>query len=199
VITTVHGFPTLEGGRQLPANPRPVQEVETFEPAKVKQLSIIVQHIILGSQAMVDFLQYDRELAREAGVESLCVEISGILEGDKFDRVVDTVEEAVQKNTAVTLSREGLARVRRIESLLAEAQNNISRFTPGGILAKFTQERRAGARQVPGELGQRWLPVMRNNLGATNQAPSVVSIVSMIFLGAIAVTLIVYAATTGRK
>jgi hypothetical protein len=197
MIDTIRGFPTPYDGRKWMANPNPPQEVETFDQPRVKELGGIVQHILLASQAMVDLLQYDRELAREVGVESFCVEISGILEGDKFDRVVATVEEAVQKNTAVTISREGLARVRRLESLLAEAQRNISRFTPGGLLTTFTQERRAGVLQAPSELGQKWLPVLRNNLGVSDQAKPM-DLLSMVVFGAIVVTLIVYAATTEK-
>jgi hypothetical protein len=197
MITSPHGFPALDVGRQGLANQSPVQEVETFNQDKVKELNCIVQYVLLGSQAMVDFLQYDRDLAREAGVESLCVEISAILEGDKFDRVVDAIGEAVQNNTAVTLSRRGLARVRRMESLLAEVQKNIGRFTPSGILAQFTQERRADVPQV----GQRWAPVLRNDLGALGQEKSTGTfpVGYLILVGAIALTLIVYAATTHGK
>jgi hypothetical protein len=177
---TVHKFPSQDGARQWLANQAPPPEVEVFDRDKVKELQAVVQHVFQGSSVLVDFLQADRELARKAGIESLCIEITAILEGGKFDRVMDTLEEAVQKNTPVTLTKDGLSRIRRLESLLAEADRNIGRFVPGRMLS--------GKKTGSGELGQQLLISIDPLLMG-----------SMIVLGVIGVTLIVYAVVTDRK
>ena len=177
--TAVHKFPSQDGGRQWLANPAPPPEVEVFDRDKTKELHGVVRQVFHGSTVLVDFLQADRELARKSGIESLCIEITAILEGGKFDRMVDTLEEAVQKNISVTLTKEGLSRVRRLESLLAEADRNIGRFVPSRMLS---------GKASSGQLGQQSLISMDPLLMG-----------SMVVLGVIGVTLIVYAVVADRK
>lgn len=72
-----------------------------------------------------------RDVARLAGVETLAIEMSSILEGGRLQAMVDTLHESamIESDTAhVTL--DGLDVMRRAEMLLAEAIRNMDRYAP---------------------------------------------------------------------
>lgn len=121
---------SLRACRQ-PAAPLP-PGMQVFDQARTRDLLAVLNHVLAAGRALIEFIDSDRNLARTAGVETIGIEVASILGGDRIGRLVDTIEESLSRNEPVSLSQEGLAELRRLERLLAEASNNIDRFTNAG-------------------------------------------------------------------
>lgn len=183
----LHRFPFPNPGTNWSPDTPISMEAETFEPARAAELNDAVQNLIRQSEVILDLLQSDRDLVRRIGIESLCVEIIAILEGDKFDRVASAVEESAQKNKPLTLTRDGLSRIRRLEVLVAEADRNIGRFVP------VRQSRGSNL----GSLGQASSPGQMD--GFFMGAMVVLGALAVTILGAVAVTYIISTTKADRR
>lgn len=137
----MHKFPGM-GAAPLPALEKaPI--LEPFDPPRTKDLYLAAHAALSGSESLLDFIDSSRDLARQAGIESIGIEILAILQGSRFSRVIDALQDAVQKNGPVQLTREGLQTFRRVESLLAEAGQNLKKFSDGDFTIIDNLEARA--------------------------------------------------------
>ncbi len=121
-----------EKERELVFNVREPKVLEKFEFERGQSLLVVAQRITTGCKALLEFIHANRDLARQSGIETIAIELTTSLEGEGFERILDTLEEAAGQGEPVHLTTEGLARLRRMETLLAEASANINRFTYGG-------------------------------------------------------------------
>jgi hypothetical protein len=128
-----------------------------------------------GEARLVEFVDSDRDLASAAGVETIAIELSAMLEAGAMDRVLDALEHAAAKGRPVDLTLQGLGKLRRAEGLLSEAASRIRRHTGG------TPDLGASGAVARGRLG-----------AARADAPDLVLLIPLIGLGAIAVLLILF-------
>jgi hypothetical protein len=162
-------FPKGESGgskeRELAFNLRGPQKLEKFELGQSQDLLFVAQRVTSGCKALLEFIDLNRDLSRKAGIETIAIELSTSLEGEGFERIMDALEEASAEGKPVHLSMDGLARLRRMEALLAEASSNINRFTQGGHrLAEVAQARAAREserRRLEIQLAERRLDALR--------------------------------------
>lgn len=144
---TVHQFPG-SGGEEQPRKPvfsRPPNPLESFTPEQSVDLLEVARHSLSGAEALLDFVHENRELARHSGIETIAVELLAIMQGDRFSRVIDALDESAKEGIPVELTAEGLATLRRVESLLAESSANIRKFTEGDFTVMEIVENRARA------------------------------------------------------
>lgn len=110
--------------------------LDSVDQVDAKSLRGILKYVVEGGKALVEFVDYNRDEARRAGVESLAVELSGILAARRLDDIQDALSEvSLSGNTSI--SKEGLSYLRRAEKLLAEANSTLLKITgstpiPGG-------------------------------------------------------------------
>lgn len=127
----VHKFPLAENHKdglgQVPSTPPVIVSLGNTEGSELLKIS---RDVLRRGRSLVDFLDSHRDVARQAGVETLAVEISGVLEGGRLQAVVDTLEESSRREATAQVSMEGFDAMRRVETLLAEAVRNIDRFSP---------------------------------------------------------------------
>lgn len=127
----VHKFPLAENHRDgLGPPPAQAPVVVSLGNVESSELLKISRDVLRRGRSLVDFLDSHRDVARQAGVETLAVEISGVLEGGRLQAVVDTLEESSRREATAQVSMEGFDAMRRVETLLAEAVRNIDRFSP---------------------------------------------------------------------
>ncbi len=169
MTAVVHSFPFLGSVRSPARNQMSASaiEMEEFSPSAVVELNTTIQSILERADIVLDLLQSDRDVVRRMGIESLCVELIVILEGDKFSRVASAVQNAAANGESLLLTRDGLTRVRRLEAILAEAERAIGRSASG--------------RRSMGAIGQ--------SSGDSGQMSGVL-MGSMIVLGTVVVTVI---------
>lgn len=125
-------FPIKAKPSSAPPPPPSIRPAATFESIDIQnaqEMLKLLQGIMTESDRLLDFVDTHRDVARQAGIESIGIEISSMLEGEKLDAVVDALETAVEKGVPANISQQGLARIRRIERLVAEAASNITRFS----------------------------------------------------------------------
>jgi hypothetical protein len=89
-----------------------------------------VSKAVLGKAAELrDFISDHRDLARQAGIETIAAEVSGMLDGERLRRVHDALAESVARDRPARLTEEGLGQLRRAEAMLADAAKQIARHT----------------------------------------------------------------------
>jgi hypothetical protein len=110
-------------------SPLPAMDSYSYEDTvDLYQIAVSVKR---KSEELIKFVDENRAVARSAGIEILAVQVGAILEGDRLQRVMDALEDAVYRRTAVTLTRDGVDKIHRIEKLTADADQVIIGFMNG--------------------------------------------------------------------
>lgn len=152
--------------RELAFNIREPRVLEKFELGQGQNLLGVAQKVISGCKALLEFIHANRDLSRQAGIETIAIELQASLENEGFERVLDTLEESAAEGKPVHLSIEGLGRLRRMETLLAEASSNINRFTHGGHrlaeVAHARATRQAERNRLKLEVAEKRLAALRD-------------------------------------
>jgi len=151
--------------RELTSGVREPKVLEKFDLGRSQDLLVVVQRITSGCQALLEFIHANRDLSRKAGIETIAIELAASLEGEPFERIMDALEEAAGSGEELHLTTEGLARLRRMETLLAEASNNINRFTYGGQrlaeVARARADREVGRAKLGLKVAEKRLEALR--------------------------------------
>jgi hypothetical protein len=122
----LHSFPRPEPGRPGSA---PRTRLADLSQEESLELLGVSDAVLAKAVQLRDFVVDHRDLARQAGIETISSEISGLLDGGRLQRVHDALGEAVSKNQPARLTEEGLSQLRRAEAILADAARQISRHT----------------------------------------------------------------------
>lgn len=137
VMGAVLKFPiqrSLSFSAPLPQTP----PLEPLDPEKTQRLLGVANDVVQGSRILVNFLDTHRSVARAAGIEALTVELSGIIDGRRIEPITDALDESARHGRSAEISAEGFYYLKRAEKLLAEAHEDLARFTgtqvPGGAI-----------------------------------------------------------------
>lgn len=153
--------PAPDAGKSFAIRARALPSLQKFDIEATKGLLVICQAVIDQAKELLSFVDGNRILAKQAGIETIAIELSGILEGGGLDRILASLENSALKDRAAEITLEGLARLRRAETLLAEANNNIAKFTGRWKGDPMEREALSGddqeKSQVTGDL-MLWLP-----------------------------------------
>jgi hypothetical protein len=154
----------LSASGELP--PSPI--LEQLDSEKTRTLLHIAKSVREGGRVLVHFLDTHRAVARVAGIESLAVELSGVIDSRRLDSVVDTLEEAASQGKPADISTEGLFYLKRAEKLLAEANAELMSYTGSMPDERFLVESRRGGAALGASIGQ---------AGQQNNTPIIVALV----------------------
>jgi len=124
--------------RSSPAPLPQTPPLEPLDPEKTVRLLGVANDVVQGSRILVNFLDTRRSVARAAGIEALTVELSGIIDGRRIEPITDALDESARMDKPAEISAEGFYYLKRAEKLLAEAHEDLARFTgsqvPGGSI-----------------------------------------------------------------
>lgn len=96
---------------------------DVIDRGNSKLLLETARYVIDSSKTLVEFMADNRRLARQMGIDTVIVELSGILASGKLDRVQDALEETVALGAETKLTIEGLSYLKRAEKLVAERKS----------------------------------------------------------------------------
>lgn len=96
---------------------------------KAKHLLGVCQTVMEGSSELTDFVDKNRKLSRDVGIETIAIELAGIIDGGRLGDVRVLLDNGVKTGNPMMISPELEGRIRRGQSLLAEASNEISKGT----------------------------------------------------------------------
>lgn len=165
---TLHKFPVPGGGKRAQVRPPPV--FETFSPERTNELLEVAQGAIATAQILLDFVHDNRDVAHQAGIETIAIEMASIIQGERWNGLVDALEEAVQSGRPLELTRDGLSILRRMEALIAESSMNMRKFTEGDFtvmeLVEIRARRDADAQRAYLEMEERRISGIRNELAS---------------------------------
>jgi hypothetical protein len=146
--------------KELALNLRPPMAFETIDRENTQSLLKVVQGILEKSKELIDFVDADREVARKAGVETIAIELSVMMFSDRLDRVLDALESSAARGKPSQISMEGLANIRRMERLLAEANSQIVKNTGKASLPAPQSVMLAQAVQKESSDTWFWMPIL---------------------------------------
>jgi hypothetical protein len=175
-------FPGQKGGgdpaaaKALALGFRPPPDLQRFDERTAVDLMRLCRSVMDGEARLVEFVDSDRDLASAAGVETIAIELSAMLEAGAMDRVLDALEHAAAKGRPVDLTLQGLGKLRRAEGLLSEAASRIRKHT--------------GCAPDLGASGT--IVGSRMGVSRPTDAPDLILLIPLIGLGAIAVLLILF-------
>ena len=145
MTAALHTFPLAGRARDLSAAPperRAVSKVprywsvvQSLDAQGAQGLLGVARSIVSRSHALVDYVDRERKEARKAGVETIAIELSAILEGGRMGDVEDALEEALSAGRTPEVTLEGFAKLRRAEHFLGEADRTISEWAESPVLA----------------------------------------------------------------
>jgi hypothetical protein len=118
-VTNILRFPG-QAEKPSPPPPAPLPPLDTFDAEHTRTLGSILGTALHEAKVLVDFVHQDRAAASRAGMEGVGVEIAALLDSDKFSKMKTALFEAVRLGDGVTLTHDGLARLHRLEALVAE-------------------------------------------------------------------------------
>lgn len=121
-------------GPTEPGNP-PLPVMDSYDYDETVALYQIASSVKKKGEDLGTFVDQNRQVARQAGIEMVTVQITSILEGDKFQRVMDSLEDAVYRRSPISLTRDGADKVHRLEKLIAEADGTIIQHMTGRSIA----------------------------------------------------------------
>lgn len=121
-------------------------KLDSFSYDETVDLYQIATSVKKRAEDLVTFVDQNRQIARQAGMEILAVQLNSTLEGERFQRIIDALEDAVYRRVPVSLTRDGTDKVHRMERLIADADTAISNFMSG--------------RKIDPVMGQVALPLM---------------------------------------
>lgn len=166
--TAVHRFPLSGGGKGLSQAPSPATAFATFDPNSASELLVAARSALSTADLLLNFVHNNRSIARQAGVETIIIEIFAVMQGESFNGVIDALEEAGTTGQPLNLSHGGLTTLRRIEALIAEASMNMRRFTDGDFsvmeLSAGRAKAEADSQRAYLEMEERRLDHMRAEL-----------------------------------
>jgi hypothetical protein len=127
------------GGKPPPAEtPLPltskgttVPKLSSYDYDETVNLYQIATSVKKKAEDLILFVEQNRSVARQAGIEMLAVQLTSILEGEKFQRVVDSLEDSVYRRIPVALTQAGVDKVHRMERLIADADHVIVNYMNG--------------------------------------------------------------------
>lgn len=145
MMGAVHSFPVVSyPGRDdraqafpSPSIPRFWSEVQALGPQEAENLLGTTKNIIQKSRTLVDYVDRNRREARRAGVETIGIQLSLILESGRLDGVRTALEEGIRTGTISNISLDGFSRLRRAEHLVAEADRSIAEYVETPVEASM--------------------------------------------------------------
>lgn len=109
-----------------------VPALDVFDPEQTKTLSAVLERAQAKAEVLIGLVHADRELASAMGIEGIAIEVLAIQGSERFVRVKDALEEAARTGASVTLTHDGLGKLHRLEALVSEGEQQLSRFTESG-------------------------------------------------------------------
>jgi hypothetical protein len=173
----VFRFPSLGNAAIKPAAslPPPITpSVDLFDAAQAKTLHAVLEHSVEKGKVLTGMVREDRELASQAGLEGIGIEISALLDTERFIRTRAALEEAVRLGDGATITHEGLGRLHRLEALVAEGSQVLGRYQGRG---KAVLGRQLG------------------NTGSATGSPDLVLLATVLGLSAVIITLAAFLVT----
>lgn len=151
-----------------PVPPPPSAPLTTFDYDRTAELFGAARNSISTAELLLNFVHTNRNAARQAGVETVVIEMFAVMQGESFSGVVDAIEEAARSGHPLHLSQGGLATLRRIEGLTAEAMANMRKFADGDFtvmeLAADRASLEADSQKAYLAMEERRLDMMRREL-----------------------------------
>jgi hypothetical protein len=103
--------------------------LDVIDRGNSKLLLETARYVIDKSKILIEFMTENRLLARQLGLDTVIVELSGIEASGKLESIKDALEETVASGTETRLTVEGLTYLKRAEKLVAETSLAVTRLT----------------------------------------------------------------------
>jgi hypothetical protein len=116
-------------GNYLGSSAPTPEEAQGLSPQASQRALGVCANVLDAGRVLIAYADGNREEARTAGVESIAIEMSGILEGGRLQQILGALQNAVERGRRPEITYEGFATLRRAERLMADAEAGLARFS----------------------------------------------------------------------
>lgn len=141
------------------------------------ELLVSLRSILDRGNEIFNWMDSERDLARRLGIETIVIELMALVEGVRLRYIHDALQDAVEANSGCDLTEEGIATLHRAENLIAEAEKRLPKGSNGTLT----------------------LSGNARNLSQDSNPSNTWLIVSVIFMGTVALAAIGLAFYLARK
>jgi hypothetical protein len=126
-------FPSARpAGKPDAKSPEPVwPKLNQYTREEALSIYEIASSVKKKGEDFVAVVEQNPSIARQAGVEMLAVQLTSILESDKFQRVMEALQESVFQNAPLRLTNEGADKISRLEKITADVDHFVISFMNG--------------------------------------------------------------------
>lgn len=128
-------FPVQSVIRHVEAPEAPPLDV--IDRGNSKLLLETARYVLGSAKTLVEFVTDNRLMARQLGIDTIVVELSGLEVSGKLQQVKDALEESVSLGAETKLTLEGLQYLKRAEKLVSDASLAIARATGDAPAARL--------------------------------------------------------------
>lgn len=166
--------------------------MQELDPTAAQSLLGVTKEILYGAHMLLEYVDHNREEAQAAGVETIGIELSAILEGGKIEDIKDALEEAARTGERPQISLDGFAKLRRAERLVSDAEISLGRFTGGQMPSGFPQRKAMASPKISAPVCAHCTSHNHGSLGASSSFPASTVVLGILGMG-VALTLIILA------
>lgn len=125
-------------GRELAFGVDSSPIIEAIDYVNSQKLLDTARHVLSGGRALIEFIDLNRDVARDVGIETIAVELSSMVDSGRLEAVKDTLEESLISENPSKVSMEGMTYLRRAERLLSEATRALNGSTSRLTLPSYS-------------------------------------------------------------
>ena len=159
----------LKYGTPLPPQPSPDTPGLGGEAnggqERTKSLLGACEKVVDATAALVEFVDKNRRLARQIGVETIAIQLAGIVDGGRLGEMRAVLAQSVKQGLPLAVSPDVEDRLRRGEALLADASAEIAKET--GVKNTSLGGKTEAQLGADEGVGYFWVPFVVLGLAAT--------------------------------
>ena len=135
----------------------------TGDIEKTKHLLGVCGKVLDGTNELIEFVDKNRKMARQIGIETIAIELSGLVDGARLGDVRNVLAQGVKSAQAIALSPDIVTRLGRAEMLLSEASSEIAKE---GVKPEPSVQKTGSQMGQDSGVGYFWVPFVALGVAA---------------------------------
>ncbi len=109
------------------AEPKPPQAFEKLTPDKASQILGTCGSVVEKSKTLIQYVDKNRSRARQLGIETIAVELSGMIANGSLKSVLGSLETSVKENKVCHVSSASLGKLQHAEAIVSDATRQMDK------------------------------------------------------------------------
>ena len=120
-------MPQRRPAPKVQAEPKPPQSFEKLTPDKATKILGSCGSVVEKSKTLIQYVDKNRLRARQLGIETIAVELSGMIESGALKSVLGSLETSVKENKVCHISQASLDKLQHAEAIVSDATRQMDK------------------------------------------------------------------------